>query len=411
MAVNINTETASILNDSRGEDVRDSFVSALEKIAAQALPEVSTGDSGKILAVSDDGAWSALSVTPTLLNIAVTTLPTKISYVQGETIDLTGIAVTATYTADLAETVMQDVTASCVFSPDDGDVIDSSGTQAVTVTYTEDGREVSTSFDITVEHYLASIEATHQPTKTAYEQGQSLDLNGTVISAVYSDGEKEDVTEQCTFSPADGTVLSTVGSQNVSVSYDTKTASISIVVSEVPVLEYITVTAQPTKTRYQSGEYLDLSGIVVVATYSDDSTVDVTNMCSFAPVNGAKLTTEQVNELVGVTISYMDSSVSKFTSVTVTVTKVGIEVTATPVKMLYNDTNGYDFQSAGIAITFTDINGTTSDVTSQCIIDPPDGTIFAVPDEGSGTFLEVIVVEYVNSGVHYYAEFFVIIEY
>lgn len=411
MAANISVETASILNDSRGEDVRDSFVSALEKIATVSLPDVSVSDAGNILAVSDSGSWSALSITPTLSNIVVTTQPTKTSYVQGETLDFTGIVVTATYTADLAETITQDVTDSCSFSPDDGDVIDLSGDQVVTVTYTEDGKEVFTSFEITVEHYLSSIEVTSQPTKTAYQQGQILDLSGTVISAVYSDGEKEDVTEQCTFNPADGTMLDTIGSQNVSVSYDTKTASIPIVVSEIPVLESITVTSQPTKTRYQSGEYLDLSGIVVKATYSDDSTVDVTNRCSFAPINGTKLTTDQVNELVGVTINYIDGDVSKFTSITVTVTKVGIEVTATPVKMLYNETNGYDFQSAGIAVTFTDINGTTSDVTSQCTIDPPDGTIFSVPDEGSGTFLEVIVVEYVNSSVHYYAEFFVIIEY
>lgn len=50
-----------------------------------------------------------------------------------------------------------------------------------------------------------------------------------------------------------------------------------------PTLESIDVTTLPSKTTYQVGDTLDTTGIVVTATYSDESTVDVTSSCSYSP--------------------------------------------------------------------------------------------------------------------------------
>lgn len=50
----------------------------------------------------------------------------------------------------------------------------------------------------------------------------------------------------------------------------------------VPTLESIAVTTQPTKTEYQIGEQLNTAGLVVTATYSDQSTADVTSQCTFS---------------------------------------------------------------------------------------------------------------------------------
>ena len=50
----------------------------------------------------------------------------------------------------------------------------------------------------------------------------------------------------------------------------------------VPTLETIAVTTQPTKTEYEIGEQLDTAGLVVTATYSDQSTADVTSQCTFS---------------------------------------------------------------------------------------------------------------------------------
>lgn len=57
----------------------------------------------------------------------------------------------------------------------------------------------------------------------------------------------------------------------------------------IPVL--LAITTPPTKTRYDIGDELDLTGIVVTATYADGTTAVVTNQCSFSPVDGATLDT------------------------------------------------------------------------------------------------------------------------
>jgi hypothetical protein len=46
--------------------------------------------------------------------------------------------------------------------------------------------------------------------RTVYFEGETVDLTGTVVHAVYNDGSEVDVTSQCTFEPAQGT---TVGAQ------------------------------------------------------------------------------------------------------------------------------------------------------------------------------------------------------
>lgn len=56
--VNINTETTSILNDERGEDVRDAFTDACEKIASESLPNAEA--EGYVLTVNSSGSWEAM---------------------------------------------------------------------------------------------------------------------------------------------------------------------------------------------------------------------------------------------------------------------------------------------------------------------------------------------------------------
>lgn len=55
---NISTETAVIANQLRGEDVRDAFTDACEKIAPELLPDVET--EGYFLTVNSSGEWEAM---------------------------------------------------------------------------------------------------------------------------------------------------------------------------------------------------------------------------------------------------------------------------------------------------------------------------------------------------------------
>ena len=51
----------------------------------------------------------------------------------------------------------------------------------------------------------------------------------------------------------------------------------------------ISVSAPPTKTTYTAGEALSLAGLIVMATYSDETTEDITDQCTITPVAGTIL--------------------------------------------------------------------------------------------------------------------------
>ena len=188
-----------------------------------------------------------------LVSIAITTPPAKTTYVSGETFNPAGMVVTATYSngATLKATGYS-------FSPD---TALTDGTTSVTIEYTEGGVTKTAEQAITVVHRLTKIEITAQPTKKVYEYGDSFQSAGMVVKAAYSDGATANVTGY-SCSP---TLLSTVGTQTITVSYTengvTKTATTSVTVnrktiSAVPsqsgTLTYTGSSQSPTWTGYST---------------------------------------------------------------------------------------------------------------------------------------------------------------
>jgi hypothetical protein len=167
--------------------------------------------------VGGGGGWVKL------VSIAITTPPAKTTYVSGETFNPAGMVVTATYSngATLKATGYS-------FSPD---TALTDGTTSVTIEYTEGGVTKTAEQAITVVHRLESISITTKPTKTTYEYGDSFQSTGMVVKATYSDGATANVTGY-SCSP---TLLSTVGTQTITVSYTengvTKTATTSVTVN------------------------------------------------------------------------------------------------------------------------------------------------------------------------------------
>ena len=159
--------------------------------------------------------------------LSVTTPPTKTSYKAGESIDLTGMVVMATY----SDGSTADVTSECSFSPASGAVV-YEDTSKITITWSWEGTiTYTTSQSITVTRVLSSIAITTKPTKTSYTKGEALSLSGMVVTASFSSGKTAAVTSYTT-SPAAGSAVTTVGTSSVTVSYTengvTKTASFSI---------------------------------------------------------------------------------------------------------------------------------------------------------------------------------------
>ena len=335
MAANINTETYSILHDSRGEDVRDSLCEACQKIAPELLPVVTAEDAGKVMGVNQYGQWVAARYVPywRLQRIAVTTWPTKMYYFVGDQLDMSGVVITAYYASDFEPDKTEVVTSRCNFSPVDGTVL-TYDTQSVHVEFSDGGVTAVTSIPINVSLIVPTkLTITAFPTKMQYEPGDALDLTGISITATYNDGTTANVTSECTFTPPNGTVL-TKGNKTIEALYQhngssvTTSFTVRVFVVEVTKIE---ITTPPTKTEYDQYDQLDLTGIVVTAVYNNDTTEIVTSACTYSPANGSVLS-EYGNKTV--TVSYANGGKSFTASFS-----ISVEADNTPVGIitLYGD--------------------------------------------------------------------------
>ena len=260
--------------------------------AVSVSPSVLTTPGTQTVTVSYGGEEATFTVTVEAVTLSITSAPTKTAYVVGETLDLTGIQVTAT-----AGGVGTDVTSECTFSPADGSAITEAGTITITATF---GAKTATT---TVTAYaLSGIAITTQPTKTAYIVGDSLDLTGIAVTATAGQITR-DVTADCTFSPADGSTLSTAGSVTITASFGGFTATTSVTAYAI---SGISITTPPTKLNYKPDEQLDLTGIVVTAT-AGTLTRDVTSLCTFNPADGTTLSTEGTFTLTASYLTFTDT--------------------------------------------------------------------------------------------------------
>ena len=166
--------------------------------------------------------------------------------------------------------------------------------------------------------FPTGIEFTSPPTKTTYNAGENIDLTGIVVTATFSDGSTKEVTSECTFSPASGTVVYE-NNDKITANWTwegTITYSVAQSITVKRVLTGLSITTQPAKTSYYKGDALDLTGMVVTATFSSGASEDVTSGCSFSPAAGSALSSYGT---VTVTVTYTENGVTKTASFTVSV--------------------------------------------------------------------------------------------
>lgn len=143
----------------------------------------------------------------------------KTNFKVGEKLDLTGLVLDATVGGNHVD-VTSGYTATI-----GGDAVTSGTTVlntvgAKTITFTYGGQTTTQTIHVGA---LTGIEITTEPDKTEYNEGQTFDPTGMVVTATFSDGEEtptewtENVTEDCTFEP-DGAL--TTSDTEVTVSYE-----------------------------------------------------------------------------------------------------------------------------------------------------------------------------------------------
>ncbi len=147
---------------------------------------------------------------------------------------------------------------------------------------------------------LNSIAITTPATKLSYTVGDSLDIGGLIVTGTYSDNSTKietltssNVTGFNSAVPAVDQVLTiTIGGKTT-----TYKINILAVVPPPVVLNNISITNPASKLVYKVGELLDITGLVITGTYSDNSTKvetlgteSITGFNSSSPVNSQILT-------------------------------------------------------------------------------------------------------------------------
>lgn len=130
---------------------------------------------------------------------------------------------------------------------------------------------------------LSEISVSGTLVNTSYYSGESFNPDGLTITATYSDNSSKEVTSQCSFSPSvlgdDTTVVIASYTENGV----TKTIEIDGFSVSIRTITSISVLAYPNKVTYTIGQTLDMTGLLIQATYNVGPTNDDYREYSYAP--------------------------------------------------------------------------------------------------------------------------------
>ena len=188
-----------------------------------------------------------------VVQVAVSKMPTKTRYYQGELFDSTGLVVSKTYNDDTSE-----VTTDYELSG-----FDSSSAGAKRITVTVSGK--TTSFEIAVlEASITAISVTTMPSKVNYHIGKEFDSTGIVVSATISDGNTIDVTKDCTYSGFDS---SSPKQCEIIATYGSFTCTFEVTIMQPERISNI----ESTSGIYFVGDTSDVKVTGITVEYSDGS--------------------------------------------------------------------------------------------------------------------------------------------
>lgn len=188
-----------------------------------------------------------------IVSIAVSKMPDKIAYYQGELFDSTGLEISGT--ASTEETV----------SVTDYELsgFDSSFAGVKTITVTASGK--TTTFEITVsEASITAISVTTMPTKVKYHIGKEFDSTGIVVTATASDGNTIDVTKDCAYSGFDSSSPKQCG---ITVTYGNFTCTFEVTIMQPERISNI----ESTSGIYFVGDTTEVKVTGITVEYSDGS--------------------------------------------------------------------------------------------------------------------------------------------
>jgi len=176
-------------------------------------------------------------------------------------------------------------------------------------------------------HYPVRIQIATPPEKTNYIVGDTVDLTGIIVNAIFDNGVPYDITEDCVFSPNNGDTI-TENDTSIRVTWTWRLGTQTQVFHasraiNVFTVQSLIVSTPPAKVNYNEGDLLDLTGMAVKAILNNDSEIDVTSRCTYAPAAGDSLT--ENNDTVIASLTIGENTYSASTPISVVLRIYGVE--------------------------------------------------------------------------------------
>ncbi len=196
---------------------------------------------------------------------------------------------------------------------------------------------------------VKSIEISSAPQKTEYFVGEKLSLDGAKIKIEYSEGESQSVKIDSSWVEYD---FSAAGEKTVTVSYQGRSCTFTVIVKEVEVTS-IKITKQPKKTEYFVGDTIDTEGLAVTAYYNNGDKKDVTPEIIMTGLDCATAGEKTVSVFYG---TFSDTFILNITEPTVS----EMSITSMP-KTEYYD--GEEFSAEGCTVVAVYNSGVSETLT------------------------------------------------
>ncbi len=253
------------------------------------------------------------------------TPPTKTEYEHGDSLDFTGGEIEVAYedgttqTKQITADMVKESSGSLVnMAPTASDYVNNEVSKTLVIKYKEDSVTGTVNYPIKIKNVVNKIEMSTNPTNTTYNIGDtSYKLAGGAIKVTRKAGNTEIValTDNGVTLTNLSTLTTSQGTKEVTVTYEEKTTTFNITVQNG--VRSINITT-PTKTTYNHGETLDVTGGKIEVTYVDGTTQDKELDVSMitesdgSPVNMAPSTYGDTNkESKTLLIKYQEDGIQK----------------------------------------------------------------------------------------------------
>ena len=263
------------------------------------------------------------------------TPPTKTEYEHGDSLDFTGGEIEVTYedgttqTKQITADMVKESSGSLVnMAPTASDYVNNEVSKTLVIKYKEDSATGTVNYPIKIKNVVNKIEMSTNPTNTTYNIGDtSYKLAGGSIKVTRKAGNTETVllTDNGVTLTNLSTLTTSQGTKAVTVTYEEKTTTFNITVQNG--VRSINITT-PTKTTYNHGDTLDITGGKIEVTYADGTTSDVqitnamiTDNATGTTVNMSPAVLEYTNNKLTKTlkITYTEDGVTEEAYYTITI--------------------------------------------------------------------------------------------